>query len=701
MRKKVLSILFAIVLIFALKNMSYAASANISCDSEATVGKEITITANVTGVQWNLDLKVNGQTIAKNSELENYEANKSVSFSGKYTPNAEGTLNISLEGTVTEFSNGTTIRNFGTKTITVKAPENNNSNSDNSANNGNSGNNGNSSSEPAAKSTEAVLSNLGIRPNDFTGFKPNKKEYSVEVPNSTSEVEVYATASKGEIISGLGKVALKEGNNTVEVVVRAEAGNTETYTLKIKRRTAEEEAQNASDATLKNLGINPKEYDFSGFKKDQTEYSVEVPNEIKTVEVYAEATDSKAQVTGTGDIELNEGANEAKVEVIAQDGTKKTYTITITRKASETAATTDSKFGLSSLSISGQTISPNFKNTIYSYTVGIKEDISSLEINAVATDKEAKIEIMGNENLQQGENTIKVIVKNEKTNQTVTYKITVNKNVVSETKVERNFFNPSTWGKEMIIKSIIVAVLILLIIIAVVLKVKISKEAKLENGNDNHDDIDFPGANELNKAIAEHQELSENNEKNEESKAKKYVENDAKTERLFCSRAGTERVDSCAGRRNADRYLSAWDDHPWSGSGSFAHMHQWGVLCLLAAGSHAVGLAVFRRSMVSGRVVWNRNAGPEHLPAGVPLHGADRPAAAFALGRVVYSAFRLGCSGTGAVVVRAAGWAGLSDRACRADGLGAPADGRCCATDPLAACSAVCGVFVLAASCRL
>ena len=178
-------------------------------------------------------------------------------------------------------------------------------------------------------------------------------------------------------------------------------------------------------------------------------------------------------------------------------------------------------------------------------------------------------------------------------------------------------------------------------------------------------------------------------------------ENDTKTERLFCSRAGTERVDSCAGRRNADRYLSAWDDHSWSGSGSFAHMHQWGVLCLLAAGSHAVGLAVFRRSMVSGRVVWNRNAGPEHLPAGVPLHGADRPAAAFALGRVVYSAFRLGCSGTGAVVVRAAGWAGLSDRACRADGLGAPADGRCCATGPLAACSAVCGVFVLAASCRL
>ena len=550
MRKKVLSILFSIVLIFALKNMSYAASANISCDSETTVGKEITITANVTGVQWNLELKVNGQTIAKNSELENYEANKSVSFSGKYTPNAEGTLNVSLEGTVTEFSDGTTIRNFGTKTIKVKAPENNNSNS----NNGNSGNNS-SSSEPAAKSTEAILKNLGIRPNDFTGFRQNKKEYSVEVPNSTSEVEVYAEALKGEIISGTGKVSLKEGETTtVNVVVKAEAGNTETYKLNIKRRTAEEETKNSSDATLKNLGINPKEYDFSGFKKDQTEYSVEVPNEIKTVEIYAEATDSKAQVIGTGDIELNEGANEAKVEVIAQDGTKKTYTITITRKASEVSTTSldNAKFGLSVLTIVGQTISPAFKNDVYSYTVGVKEDLASLDIKATATDSDAKIEIVGNENLQQGENTITVIVKNEKTNQTATYQITVNKNVVSEK--QRSFFNPSTWGKEMIIKSIIVAVLVLLIIIAVVLKVKISKEAKMENGQDNDENIGFPGADELDKAIAEHQELTENNGENEENKTKNYVENDAKTEEKMKEIDVEENDANASGRRKGKHF---------------------------------------------------------------------------------------------------------------------------------------------------
>ena len=411
-------------------------------------------------------------------------------------------------------------------TITVKAPENNNSNS----NNGNSGNNGNSSSEPTTKSTEARLKTFGIEPNDydFSGFSrnPDKENWSTEVPNNVTKVKVYATtADKNARVDGAGEVSLNEGDNDVKVTVTAEAGNTKTYTLTIKRRTAEEETKNSSDATLKNLRINPKEYDFSDFKKDQTEYSVEVPNEIKTVEIYAEATDSKAQITGTGEIELNEGANEAKVEVVAQDGTKKTYIITITRKASEvsTISLDNAKFGLSDLAITGLTISPTFKNTVYSYTVGLREDLSSLDIKATATDSDAKIEIVGNENLQQGENTITVIVKNEKTNQTATYQITVNKNVVSEKKVERNFFNPSTWGKEMIIKSIIVAFLVLLIIIAVVLKVKISKESKLENGQDKDENINFPGANELDKAIAEHQELTENNG---EIKEKNDVEND-------------------------------------------------------------------------------------------------------------------------------------------------------------------------------
>ena len=508
-------LMFISILMFS--NRVEAVSFSItSSKNSVTVGEDFNITINGTGLTGKYEVK-GSSNIKINGDTNPWIENTSLTLTCNAISSGKATITITPI-TVANSETGKDIENLQAQTLSVTVNEKT------------------STPEPtptaAAKSTEAILKNLGIKPNDFTGFRQKKKEYSVEVPNSTSEVEVYAEALKGEIISGTGKVSLKEGETTtVNVVVKAEAGNTETYTLKIKRRTAEEEAQSASDATLKNLGINPKEYDFSGFKKDQTEYSVEVPNEIKTVEIYAEATDSKAQVTGTGEIELNEGANEAKVEVVAQDGTKKTYIITITRKASEVATTSldNTKFGLSNLTIAGQIISPAFKNDVYSYTVGVKEDLASLDIKATATDSDAKIEIVGNENLQQGENTITVIVKNEKTNQTATYQITVNKNVVSEAK-QRSFFNPSTWGKEMIIKSIIVAVLVLLIIIAVVLKVKISKEAKMENGQDNDENIGFPGADELDKAIAEHQELTENNGENEENKTKNYVENDAKTE---------------------------------------------------------------------------------------------------------------------------------------------------------------------------
>ena len=99
---------------------------------------------------------------------------------------------------------------------------------------------------------------------------------------------------------------------------------------------------------------------------------------------------------------------------------------------------------------------------------------------------------------------------NKKTKETATYQITVNKNVEVETESngseqveEFSWLKPSTWGKEDIIKGMIIAVLLLLIIIAIILKVKLSKEKK-ETKN-----IDLPGADELDKAIAEHQELSE------------------------------------------------------------------------------------------------------------------------------------------------------------------------------------------------
>ena len=62
-----------------------------------------------------------------------------------------------------------------------------------------------------------------------------------------------------------------------------------------------------------------------------------------------------------------------------------------------------------------------------------------------------------------------------------------------------------------------IIVLIILIIIAIILKVKISREKK------NDEDFDLPGGDELDKALAEHQEL-ENTEDFEETRIFKNVD---------------------------------------------------------------------------------------------------------------------------------------------------------------------------------
>ena len=391
------------------------------------------------------------------------------------------------------------------KTITIKV---NKQDSENTNSSGNTGNTGGNTNTPAAKSIEARLKNLEITPNDFTGFRKDTYSYTHEVPNSVSKIKVVATTldSKAKVTSGNGDVTLKEGNNTIEVVVTAEAGNTQKYTLTIKRRTAAEEAAlsgEASDASLKSLGIKPEEYDFSGFQKDKTEYSVEVPEEVEEIEVYAEATNPKAQINGTGKVQLKNGKNKIIVQVTAEDGTTRTYTLEVTRGGTEATETNDSEdgFGLSSLKIKDLILSPDFKTGTYEYTIELTEDLSSLDIEAIATDEDATIEIIGNENLQQGENTITILVRNEETDETATYQIMVNKNVTAEE--EMSWLKPSTWGREEIIKVAIIAVLIILIIIAIILKVKIAKEKKSD------EDFDLPGGEELDKALAEHQELEE------------------------------------------------------------------------------------------------------------------------------------------------------------------------------------------------
>ncbi len=422
-KKLCISIIFFIGLML-ICNKANATNISIS-PSEPKVGDEVTITVTVPNVNTstvtaNVSGVVSGKIKVVGGDLSGNP--RDYSNSAKYKCEKEGTINVEISSDSSAVLKAEYVDVSAKKSVTVKAKEvaNNTASSSNTSNN----------TTTASKSTEARLSNFGIKPNDFSGFKRDKTEYSTEVPNNVTKVNVYATAlDKNAKVSGAGDVQLKEGKNTVKVTVTAEAGNTKVYTLTIKRRTA------------------------------------------------------------------------------AEDATATTNDDTTT---TNTEATTSDAFGLESLDIKDVKLKPSFKTEIYKYEIDLDKDLSQLDISTIPTDDDTTVEIAGNEDLKDGENLITIVVANKKTKETATYQITVNKNVEvgtesngSEQVEEFSWLKPSTWGKEDIIKGMIIAVLLLLIIIAIILKVKLSKEKK-ETKN-----IDLPGADELDKAIAEHQELSE------------------------------------------------------------------------------------------------------------------------------------------------------------------------------------------------
>ena len=182
----------------------------------------------------------------------------------------------------------------------------------------------------------------------------------------------------------------------------------------------------SSDATLKSVKVGGKTYSNPG----STITASNVLANISSITISAETNNSKAKVTGTGTKDLVTGTNIFQLTVTAEDGSKKTYKVRVTKLAEENQtpnvieSSNSNDLKLTSLEVEGINIFPGFKDDVYEYTANF-HDLDTLNITAVANNKNAKIEILGNENLVDGDNVINIVVTlNDKT---VTYKITANK----------------------------------------------------------------------------------------------------------------------------------------------------------------------------------------------------------------------------------------------------------------------------------
>lgn len=154
------------------------------------------------------------------------------------------------------------------------------------------------------------------------------------------------------------------------------------------------------------------------FSKTVKEYTINVPYEVTKLSIAATPEHSKGTVTINGNDELKVGENLIEIIVTAEDSSTDKYTIKAIRAKQELSLQTLSIYYVNE---NGEKVElkldPQFSFDVYSYSVNdiLAHTIQSLSVEAKANAENAKVEIIGNDELKSGTNeiTIKISVTDE------------------------------------------------------------------------------------------------------------------------------------------------------------------------------------------------------------------------------------------------------------------------------------------------
>ena len=218
-------------------------------------------------------------------------------------------------------------------------------------------------------SSNADLSNLALSAG-FLGpaFASGTTSYTASVPFATTALTVTPTvadATATVTVNGVatpsggaaGPIALAVGTNTITIVVTAQDGTTKNYVVNVTRLPPSSNA----DLSALSLSIGALQ---PAFVPGVTSYTAAVGHATTSVTVTPTVSHALASVVvngmpvasgnASGAISLNVGANTVAAVVTAQDGSTKTYTITVTRsRPSVVTGTSPTGGGVVTASISG------------------------------------------------------------------------------------------------------------------------------------------------------------------------------------------------------------------------------------------------------------------------------------------------------------------------------------------------------------
>lgn len=149
---------------------------------------------------------------------------------------------------------------------------------------------------------------------DATGYD----ESSITGSRSVS-VSINTPTTSNDSNSSQTNSSSSSSNTTNNNTTTNETTNQETQ----QEETKKSNNNNLSSLTLSTGTLSPE------FNSNQTNYEVNVDAKMTEITIDAKASDSKASITGTGKHELQVGSNTFEIKCKAENGSVKTYTITI------------------------------------------------------------------------------------------------------------------------------------------------------------------------------------------------------------------------------------------------------------------------------------------------------------------------------------------------------------------------------------
>ena len=254
----------------------------------------------------------------------------------------------------------------------------------------------------------------------YTATVANAQTHAKLTPTVDDADHATVTVGGNAVTSGSESdaIALSQGDNAITVRVTAQDGTTKDYTVTITRAAAQSSNANLSGLTASSatgladtytsLTLTP-----STFSAARTSYTATVANArthaklTPTVDDIDHATvtvDGNAVTSGSASsaIALSVGANAITVRVMAQDGTTKDYTVTITREAAQSSnADLSGLTASSATSLRGTyttlTLAPTFSANTTSYTATVANARTHAKLTPTVDDTDhATVTVDGN-----------------------------------------------------------------------------------------------------------------------------------------------------------------------------------------------------------------------------------------------------------------------------------------------------------------